>query len=128
MSDYGTDIYCYDDADDLLSTVSGIEVFRQWCYRAVTTRRGTVPDAPERFLDIGEELQGVTDDMQLSLLQATISNEIESDEGERCLSCTTAITRDGEEYTVKIEVQSTLGPFALVLAADSAGEVILKDV
>lgn len=127
MSDYGTDISCYDDADDLLSTVSGIEVFRQWCYRAVTTRRGTVPDAPDRFLDIGEELQGVTDDIQIALLQATISNEIESDEGERCESCTTTITRDGEDYIVKIEVQSTLGPFELVLTADAAGDVILQD-
>lgn len=127
MSDYGTDISCYDDADELLTTVSGIEVFRQWCYRAVTTRRGTVPDAPDMFLDIGEELQGVTDDAQIALLQATISNEIESDEGERCELCTTKITRDGEGYSIKIDVQSSLGPFALVLAADAAGDVILKD-
>lgn len=127
MTDFGTDISCYDDADERLSTVSGIEVFRQWCYRAITTRRGTVPDAPDRFLDIGEELQGVTDDIQLALLQATISNEIESDEGERCLNCTTTITRDGEDYIVRVEAETAEGPFALVVRADQAGDLILEE-
>lgn len=125
MTDYGTDISCSADIDQAFRLVSGTERVTQALYRRLTTKRGSVADAPDYGFDVRELLsRGLTDD-DVGSLAGIIRQEILKEE---CVSVAVVATTlvDGA-LQIDARCESSVGPLAFVLSVTEAAVVLLKE-
>ncbi len=110
-TDYGIDLWGYEDLDQGLNVVTGPLAVAHGVARRLLTPRGALWYAP----DYGYDIRGLLHDdvAQEGLVEANIEAEALKDD--RVLGCVASVARSGELLTVSVRLELDEGPFALVL-------------
>lgn len=99
--DYGTDLYCVDDMDDMDREVEGVLVVIQDILHSLSNARGrfitdeTIGTDSEAYLSLGMT------QMEMTAMASRMRAEVEDHEAVR--SATVQITMTGEEIDVRIQ-------------------------
>lgn len=124
-TDYGTDFSWTDDLDAAFRLVSGPERVGQAIYRRLTTKRGSVIDAPDYGFDLRELLSLGLTDGDVGALAGLVRQEVVKDECVRSATVTTSLV--DEALRVDLVAELADGPLRLVLSVTEAGVATLKE-
>ncbi len=126
---YGRDLVCFDDLTARLAETEpdGPEDLQQSAYHRITTRRGTVPDAPDYGRDVREYLHRATTRTQIEAAQGELANELRKDD--RFAAVAVAITYTAVTRTMRVSVSITpanpqLQRFELLLVVTDAATIL----
>lgn len=125
---YGSDLSCTDDIRPNADEIPGdsLRGLAESNYRRVTTRRGSIPDAPDDGVDINDYLnQGITPE-KLAEIPGILKNELEKDDRNRDIAVVMTPT-GAETFDVAISGTAAAGPFSLTFAVQN-GEATLKEI
>lgn len=113
---YGLDIACVDDADELFTEVSGVNLVAQDMIHRITTDHVLGPGGDDWGYDMRNLLGAKTE--VLARMQPTVTEVIQRDERINTADVTlTATTRNGlADIDVRIECTTAFGPFTLTSA------------
>jgi hypothetical protein len=127
---YGSDLSCTDDITPDADEIPGdsLRALAESNYRRVTTRRGSIPDAPDDGVDINDYLnQGITPE-KLAEIPGILKNELEKDDRNEPGSVAVVMTPTGADtYDIAISGTAAAGPFSLTFAVKD-GEATLKEI
>jgi len=117
MSDLGTDISTPDalDLDPQLALVSGFEQLGQALARSITTPTGALIDDDAWGIDVRDWLNDVAPSPATAA--ARVRSQWLSDE--RVEDCDVVVTFEGETLSISGTVDTSEGPFALVLSVSA---------
>lgn len=127
--DVGRDVYCLDSLRPG-RMARGVTLVGQRCYHRLITPRGALrggDDEANFGLDLAGKC-GSTDDTILdSMLPVMVQNELLKDPTVESVKCTASrITDAGQSsWTLSIDVQSSEGPFELIVAASAVSVELL---
>jgi hypothetical protein len=125
---YGSDLSCTDDITPDADEIPGdsLRGLAESNYRRVTTRRGSIPDAPDDGVDINDYLnQGITP-AKLAEIPGILKNELEKDDRNSDVAVTMTPT-GADTYDIAISGSAAAGPFSLTFAVAN-GEATLKEI
>jgi hypothetical protein len=110
---YGTDIACINDADELFTEATGLQVVIQDVIHRITTTSVLGPGGDDWGYDLRNLLGATT--KELARMQPTITEVIQRDDRIETADVTlTATTTNGlADIDVRIECTTALGPFTL---------------
>lgn len=110
---YGTDLACINDADELFSEVSGINLIIQDTIHRITTTSVLGPGGDDWGYDLRNLLGAST--AELARMQPTITEVIQRDDriDTADVTLTATITNGLADIDVRIECTTALGPFTL---------------
>jgi phage baseplate assembly protein W len=123
--DYGWDISCLDDLDDVGRLVTGAELIRQAIYRRLTTPRGGVIDAPDYGYDLSALLSRGMTSADIAAVPGKVRGEILKDERVEAVDVV-ATMRDPATMHLTIRATTGAGPFELVLDVTAAAAKLSK--
>jgi hypothetical protein len=127
MTDFGHDFSCIDDFDPALRTVSGIARVAQAAYHRVTNV--SVFGDTDAHVNFGIDVRTMLNAPETDIASA-VDEAIQRDR--RVLDTTTTVTRTTGEsieevnLTIRVEIDTAIGPFDLVLAVSALTVDILE--
>lgn len=128
---WGSDLSCDHDIDEAFTELAGDDpiLVAQAAYRAITTPRGSVPDAPDYGVDLNGYLSRGVTVQAIQALAGMISLEIRKDDRVDSVSVDVQPEDDGRALRVTIDgtIAESSRTFSLVLGLTDAG-VLLEEM
>lgn len=125
--DFGSDLSCTDDLDDVAREISGQDVLAQAIYRRLTTPRGQLLDDPDYGIDVRSFLSRGIDAGKLREIEGTIRQEVLKDERVANVTAQASIDYRSYSMTVSLIVTTGEGPFRLVFDITADTVEFLKE-
>jgi hypothetical protein len=127
---YGIDLVCQSALDPYLAETdpTTIESLSQDCFHRITTKRGSIVDAPDFGIDIRSILSTGQTPQALQALQGQIESELLKDD--RVVAAVAVVTGAGTSYLIKIAItpqDSRLAPFNLIVSVTD-GDALLAAI
>lgn len=117
-SGYGIDIDCKDDISPVWRLVGGILAVAQAVYRRLTTKRGSLLEAPNYGYDLRELLsRGMTEE-DISGLPGDIRMECLKEE--RVDECVVSVELIEETLNIVVHCETGIGPFDMTMSISEA--------
>ncbi len=125
LPDFGTTLSCTFDLDPMGAVVSGLTALSQALVRRITTPRGRLLTDPNYGYDVTGELNDDVTTQQVAAIGSAMDQEFLKDQRVFASLTTVTLASDGSLDTSSL-IQSSLGPFSLVLSVSQVSVAIIQ--
>lgn len=125
-TDFGSDVSTFPRLDPAMAPLTGPPVLAEVAARRLSTRRGSMPFLPNDGMDIREWLSEELTDEDLDNIKADAENELEKDERILSAQAVVELTEQTETLRISLQLETSDGPFRLVLGIDALSVAILS--